>query len=115
MQHNQYVKYLDLKQEVSIFANSPRVVTYGYGRSNDLWPFTLLDGARSFVADAAVVRRGRRDAGGPHYLTILFLLSQAIENALKPVLLMQYVTEDGTARSRCHLRWMRRQIHAYIF
>lgn len=76
-------------------ANSPGVVTFGYGRTNDLWPFTLLDGARSFVAvaDAAVVRLGRPDAGGPHYLTILFLLSQAIENALKSVLLMQGVTE----------------------
>jgi hypothetical protein len=71
-------------------------VTFGYGPTNDLWPFTLLDGARSFVAvaDAAVVRLGRPDAGGPHYLTILFLLSQAIENALKSNLLIRGVTED---------------------
>ena len=77
-------------------AISPHVVTFGYGRTDDLWPFTLLDGARSFaaVADAAVVRLGRPDAGGPHYLTILFLLSQAIENALKSYLLIRGVTED---------------------
>lgn len=77
-------------------ASSPHVVTFGYGRTNDLWPFTLLDGARSFVAvaDAAVVRLGRPDAGGPHYLTILFLLSQAIENALKSNLLIRGVTEN---------------------
>jgi hypothetical protein len=77
-------------------AISPHVVTFGYGRTNDLWPFTLLDGARSFVAvaDAAVVRLGRPDAGGPHYLTVLFLLSQAIENALKSNLLIGGVTED---------------------
>ena|ERR1700733_2276088 len=94
MQYNQCVKDLDLRQEASILANSPRVVRPDE-RSG---PFTLLDGARSFVAvavaDAAVVRLGRPDAGGPHYLTILFLLSQAIENALKSVLLMQGVTED---------------------
>lgn len=80
----------------SILASSPHVVTFGYGRTNDLWPFTLLDGARSFVAvaDAAVVRLGRPDAGGPHYLTILFLLSQAIENALKSNLLFRGVTDD---------------------
>ena len=58
----------------------PSIVTFGYGRANDLWPFTLIDGARSYaaVADAGVVRLGRPDAGGPHYLTILFLLGQAI-------------------------------------
>lgn len=72
-----------------------RVVTFGYGPTNDLWPFTLIDGARSFaaVADAGVVRLGRPDPGGPHYLTILFLLSQAIETALKSILLMRGVTE----------------------
>jgi len=71
-------------------------VTFGYGRTNDLWPFTLIDGARSYaaVADAGVVRLGRPDAaGGPHYLTILFLLGQAIENALKSYLLIRGVTE----------------------
>jgi hypothetical protein len=73
-----------------------KISTFGYARTNDLWPFTLLDGARSFaaVADAGVVRLGRPDAGGPHYLTILFLLSQAIENALKSHLLIGAVTED---------------------
>ncbi len=73
----------------------PPIVTFGYGRTNDLWPFTLIDGARSFaaVADAGVVRLGRPDAGGPHYLTILFLLGQAIENALKSYLLIRGVTE----------------------
>ncbi len=77
-------------------ATPPYMVTFGYGPTNDLWPFTLLDGARSFVAvaDAAVARLGRPDAGGPHYLTILFLLSQAIESALKSNLLIRGVTED---------------------
>jgi hypothetical protein len=72
-----------------------KVSTFGYERKNDLWPFTLFDGARSFaaVADAGVVRLGRPDAGGPHYLTILFLLSQAVENALKSHLLICAVTE----------------------
>jgi len=62
----------------------PSIVTFGYGRTNDLWPFTLIDGARSYAAilDAGVVRLGRPDAGVPHYLTILFLLGHAIENAL---------------------------------
>jgi len=71
------------------------IVTFGYGRTNDLWPFTLIDGARSYaaVADAGVVRLGRPDAGGPHYLTILFLLGQAIENSLKSYLLIRGVTE----------------------
>jgi len=72
-----------------------RIVTFGYGPTNDLWPFTLIDGARSFaaIADAGVVRLGRPDPSGPHYLTILFLLSQAIESALKSSLLMRGVTE----------------------
>jgi hypothetical protein len=70
-------------------------VAFGYGPDNDLWFHTLLDSARSFVAiaDAAVARLGRPDAGGPHYLTILFLLSQGIENALKSYLLIRGVTE----------------------
>jgi hypothetical protein len=72
-----------------------KVSTFGYDRTNDLWPFTLIDGGRSFaaVADAGVVGLGRPDAGGPHYLTILFLVSQAIENALKSHLLIYAVTE----------------------
>jgi hypothetical protein len=71
------------------------VTTFGYDRTSDLWPFTLIDGARSFaaIADAGVVRLGRPDPGGPHYLTILFLLSQAIESALKSNLLIRGVTE----------------------
>jgi hypothetical protein len=54
-----------------------------------------MEGARSFaaIADAGVVRLGRPDPAGPHYLTILFLLSQAIENALKSHLLIRGVTE----------------------
>src|SRR5258707_13467290 len=77
-----------------------KVSTFGYARTNDLWPFTLLDGARSFaaVADAAVVRLGRPDASGPHYLTILFLLSQAIENALKSYLLIRGFTEGDLVK-----------------
>lgn len=81
---------------MSILATSPRVVTFGCGPTNDQGPFTLLAGAPSFVAvaGAAVVRLGRPDAGGPHYLTVLFLLSQAIENALKSNLLIRSVTEN---------------------
>jgi hypothetical protein len=71
-------------------------MTFGYDRKTDLWPFTLIDGARSFaaIADAGVVRLGRPDASGPHYLTILYLLSQAIESGLKAHLLICGVTED---------------------
>jgi hypothetical protein len=78
------------------WGNPPRrVTTFGYGPKNDLWPFTLIEGARSFaaIADAGVVRLGRPDPGSPHYPTILFLLSQAIETALKSILLMRGVTE----------------------
>jgi hypothetical protein len=80
---------------ISLTGPPMKGVTFGYGPDNDLWVFTLLDGARSFaaIADAAVARLGRPDASGPHYLTILFLLSQAIENALKSFLLIRGVTE----------------------
>jgi hypothetical protein len=72
------------------------ICVFGYGPDNDLWPFTLLDAARSFAAaaDATVARLGQPDAGGPHYLTVLFLLSQAIENALKAYLLIRGVSES---------------------
>lgn len=80
-------------------------ITFGYGPDNDLWFFTLLDGARSFaaVADAAVARLGRPDASGPHYLTVLFLLSQTIENALKSYLLIRGVTESELIKIGHHL------------
>jgi hypothetical protein len=70
-------------------------IPFGYGPTDDLWPFTLLAGARSFaaIADTGVVRLGRPDPSGPHYLTILFLLSQAIESALKSHLLIRGVTK----------------------
>lgn len=76
-------------------SSPPHITTFGYAPTNDLWPFTLIDGARSFaaIADAAVVRLGLPETGGPHYLTILFLLSQAIESALKSYLLFHGVTE----------------------
>ena len=44
-------------------------------------------GVRAKAEDSAV--------GLPHYLTILFLRSQAIENALKSNLLIRDVTEDS--------------------
>lgn len=40
LQYNQCVNDLGLRQEVSILA-TPHGVTFGYGRTNDLWPFTL--------------------------------------------------------------------------
>jgi hypothetical protein len=92
MQYNQ----LDMDREEPDSGGDLRcIATFGYGPTNDLWPFTLIDGARSFaaIANAGVVRLGRPDPGGPHYLTILFLLSQAIESALKSNLLMRGVTE----------------------
>lgn len=70
-------------------------MTFGYAPTNDLWPFTLMEGARSFaaIADTGAARLGRPDPSGPHYLTILFLSSQALESALKSHRLIRGVTE----------------------
>jgi hypothetical protein len=89
----------------SLTGPSIQGVTFGHGPSDDLWFFTLLDGARSFaaIADAAVARLGRPDASGPHYLTVLFLLSQAIENALKSYLLIRGIPEKELMKIGHHL------------
>jgi hypothetical protein len=63
-------------------------VVLGHAPHNDLWPWTLFNAAKSFavVADAATVKLGPLDVGSAHYLTILFLLAQSIELALKAFL-----------------------------
>ena len=71
------------------------VASFGYGPGTDLWPMTLHQGAQSFaaVADAAVRQLGRLDASSPLYLTVLFLLAQSIELALKAFLRLTGYTE----------------------
>jgi hypothetical protein len=64
------------------------VLTLGYGPENDVWPVTLLDGALSFarIADAAVANLGFVGDSSSDGLTVLFLLAQSIELALKAFL-----------------------------
>ena len=68
---------------------------FGYAAETDLWPMTLLEGARSAVAvaDAAVRGLGPIDPSGATYLTVLSLLGQAIETALKAFLRLHGFTE----------------------
>jgi hypothetical protein len=70
------VVYLTYNQQVMETA-CRSIMTFGYGPTNNLWPSTLMEAARSFaaIADTGVVRLGHPDPSGPHYLTILFLLS----------------------------------------
>ncbi|MHB1766212.1 MAG: hypothetical protein ACYCS1_12010 [Gammaproteobacteria bacterium] len=62
----------------------------GYGPNDEVWPVTLLNTALSFarVADAAVARLGQISSATTEGLTILFLLAQSIELALKTFLLI---------------------------
>ena len=74
---------------VSEVAGGPDyVLTLGCGTDDQVWPVTLLDGALSFVriADAAVANLGSVSSGSSDGLTILFLLAQSIELALKAYL-----------------------------
>ena len=73
-----------------------RAVTFGYGPDNDLWPFTLLEGAKSFlrVADNAVARMAPIQVGGSDHLTILFLLAQSLELSLKTFLRLHGRSEE---------------------
>jgi len=72
------------------------LVILGYGPETDLWPMTLHQSAQSFaaVADAAVSQLGRLDDSSSLYLTVLFLLAQAIELALKAFLRFGGYSED---------------------
>ena len=65
-------------------------ITMGYGPNDEVWPVTLLNTALSFarVADAAVARLGQISSATTEGLTILFLLAQSIELALKTFLLI---------------------------
>jgi len=65
------------------------VATWGFGPTDEAWPITLLHAALSFarVADAAVINLGPLNAASADGLTVLFLLAQSIELALKAFLL----------------------------
>ena len=65
-------------------------ITLGYGPDDDVWPVTLLEAALSFarVADGAVANLGPAGSASSDGLTILFLLAQSIELALKTFLLL---------------------------
>jgi hypothetical protein len=80
-------------------------VTLGYESPDDLWPFTLLNAAASFAAhaDLAVARMGTPQASGPHYLTVLFLLAQSIELALKAFLRAKGSSESDLERIKHNL------------
>ncbi len=81
-------------------ATIPQVyeTTMGYGPDDDEWPVTLLGSALSFVkiADAAVVNLGQVGSATAEGLTILFLLAQSIELALKTFLLMRGRPPSGS-------------------
>lgn len=70
------------------FASRTHVLTLGYGPENDVWPITLLEAALSFarVADAASANLGVVNSASSDGLTILLLLGQSIELALKAFL-----------------------------
>ena len=78
------------------------VLTLGYGRDNDVWPVTLLQSALSFarVADAAVATLGPVGSASSEGLTILFLLAQSIELALKTFLLMPRSPPPGCNKEK---------------
>jgi hypothetical protein len=63
-------------------------VVLGYGPDSDLWPWTLLNSARSSlnVADSAMKELGTIVADEPQYLTILYLIGHSMELALKAFL-----------------------------
>jgi len=73
-------------------ATTPQLyeITMGYGSNGEVWPVTLLNTTLSFarVADAAVARLGQISSATTEGLTILFLLAQSIELALKTFLLI---------------------------
>jgi hypothetical protein len=73
-----------------------RVVTLGYDRGNDLWPFTLLEGAKSFlrIADHAVAQMAPIKLGSSDHLAILFVLGQSLELSLKTFLRFRGKSEE---------------------
>ena len=77
----------------------------GYGPDNDLWPQTLLDGARgcAAVSDAAVSRLGPISASDSQYLVIARLLAESIELALKAYLRLHGYSEAQLMRIRHNL------------
>jgi hypothetical protein len=70
----------------------------GFGPDDEEWPVTLLSSALSFVkvADAAVANLGQVGSATAEGLTILFLLAQSIELALKTFLLMRGSPPSGS-------------------
>lgn len=76
-------------------------VSFGYAPDNDVWPMTLLMGARSSAAaaDATVRQLGPLTSSHPVYLTTLFLLGQSIETALKAYLRLRCFSEEQLVRA----------------
>ena len=76
-------------------------VSFGYNPDNDVWPMTLLMGARSSAAaaDATVRALGPLAASHPVYLTTLFLLGQSIETSLKAYLCLRGFNETQLVRA----------------